>query len=298
MNPYKNENLRKFIESIPQEEIDKQTKIQDEENKKLYKEFIENLKIGKCFLCGDSMNFFDQNNPCFHWFTNPKNIKKKHFKKYLQQPIGFFQLDSYFRWLANSEQPFRNINDLKEETSKASYLETTYKYKNLEWAFSVGHTDLEGHPNTFSGSNPHYHIQMKVDDKIFLKFNNFHIPFSDDDLFNIEVLNQAGDLVKFDTYLGHGMNVLDDPNLLEIIDDHMTVTDNEDNATFRRQTFIQVPEGKSISCEIIQKAFEESRKTNEPIGKILGRLLSDAKIQTIISPGDGVPIMSKRSGKK
>ena len=78
------------------------------------------------------MDSFDENKPCFHWFTYPKGIKKKYFENYLKTPIGFFQLDTYFRWLANSERPIGNINDLKEEISSTSYIETTYKYKNLE----------------------------------------------------------------------------------------------------------------------------------------------------------------------
>jgi hypothetical protein len=76
------------------------------------------------------MNSFDEGRPCFHWFTYPTGIRKKHFENYLKYPIGFFQLDSYFRWLANTEKPIANINDLKDETSSTSYLETTFKYKN------------------------------------------------------------------------------------------------------------------------------------------------------------------------
>ncbi|HEX4886472.1 MAG TPA: hypothetical protein VFV37_00360, partial [Luteibaculaceae bacterium] len=151
MNPYKDKDLRKFIESIPQEEVDRQTRLQEENNARVYKEFTDGLKIGKCFLCGGQMNSFVEGRPCFHWFTYPTGIKKKHFENYLKNPIGFFQLDSYFRWLANTEKPIANINDLKDETSSTSYLETTYKYKNIEWAFSIGHTDKEGHPNAQVG---------------------------------------------------------------------------------------------------------------------------------------------------
>jgi len=90
MNPYKDKDLRKFIESIPQDEIDRQTRLQDENNKRVYKEFIDGLKEGKCFLCGGLIDSFDESKPCFHWFTYPKGIKKKHFDKYLEKPIGFF----------------------------------------------------------------------------------------------------------------------------------------------------------------------------------------------------------------
>lgn len=298
MNPYKDKDLRKFIESIPQEEVDRQTRLQAENNASVYKEFTDGLKIGKCFLCSGQMNSFEEGRPCFHWFTYPTGIKKKPFESYLKNAIGFFQLDSYFRWLANTEKPIANINDLKDETSSTSYIETTYKYKNIEWAFSIGHTDKEGHPNAQVGSIPHYHIQMKVDDRIFLKFNDFHIPFSDGDLFTISMLDQAPDKVKLGHSYGHGIGILEDEENLDLIDDAMTITDDIENAPFNRQTLIEAPEGQTISGEIIQQAIEESKRTKKPIGKILQRLLSDAKITTILTPGDGIPKMTKRSGKK
>lgn len=298
MNPYKDKDLRKFIESIPQEEIGRQTRLQAENNELVYKEFINGLIIGKCFLCGGKIDSFEESKACFHWFTYPTGIKKKHFDNYLKNPIGFFQLDSYFRWLANIEKPIGNINDLKDETSSTSYLETTYKYKNLEWAFSIGHNDKDGHPNAQVGSIPHYHIQMNVDDRVFLRFNDYHIPFSDVDLFTISLLEQAPDKVKLGHSYGHGIGILEDEENLDIIDNSITITDDIENASFNRQTLIEAPEGQTISGDIIQQAIGESRRSKKPIGKILQRLLSDAKITTILTPGYGVPKMTKRSGKK
>ena len=298
MNPYRDKDLREFIESIPQEEIDRNTRLQDEENKRIYNDFIVKLKAGKCFLCGGEIDSFDENKPCFHWFTYPKGIKKKHFEKYLNSPIGFFQLDSYFRWLANIEKPIGNINDLKGETSSTSYLETTYKYKNLEWAISVGYTDKDGHINAQVGSRPHYHIQMKVDNNIFLRFNDFHIPFSDSDLFTMELLEQAPDKVARGHYRGYGIGILEDEDNLEIIDEMSFVSDDFENAPFNRHTLFQAPAGQTISGEIIQQAIEESKRTKKPIGKIIQRLLPSANCLTILAPGEGVPKMTKRSGKK
>jgi hypothetical protein len=298
MNPYKKQDLNKFIDSFSKEEIERKNREQQEDNEKVYKDFLTNLKNGKCFLCNEKLDDFIVSKPCFHWFTYPKGIKKKYFKNYLKNPIGFFRIDSYFRWLANTEKPLGNINDLKEETSNSSFLETTYKYKNIEWAFSIGKTDIEGHQNSNFGDKPHYHIQMKVDNRIFLKFNDYHIPFTDEDLFTIELFEQAGDrVIKTNSY-GHGMSSLEDEGNLEIFDDEMTITDDFDNATINRQTMIQAPEGETISGELIQKALEESRRTKKPIGKIMQRLMKDSKITTVLSPGDGVPKMSKRNGKK
>jgi hypothetical protein len=298
MNPYKDKDIRKFIQSIPKEVVEVQMKKQAEESEREYQEFISSLKIGKCFLCGNSMDSVDKTDPCFHWFTYPTGIKKKHFEKYLNKPIGFFRLDCYFRWLANTEMPIGNINDLKEEISRTSYLETTIKYKDIEWAFSIGHTDKEGHVNGKIGNVPHYHIQMKVEDRIFLKFNDFHIPFSDADLFTLEMQDKAGDLVSYEPYLGHGISILENEENLDIIDEAMIIAEDESTAPFRRQTFIQAEKGKTLSGAIIRQAVEESNKTKEPIGRILQRLLSDEKITTIISAGEGVPDMTKRSGKK
>lgn len=298
MNPYQDSDLRKFIESIPQEVIDEETRLQQERAEKEYQEFIDSLKVGNCFLCGNTMDSIDTLNPCFHWFTYPKGIKKKHFENYLKEPVSFFRLDCYFRWLANTVIPIAHINDLKDETSKTSYLETTFKYKNIEWAFSIGHTDKDGHLNSQIANTPHYHLQMKVDNRIFLKFNDFHIKFTDEDLFTIKMLEQAGDLVSYEAYAGHGISVLENEDNLEIIDEALQITDDESTAPFRRQTLIQAEEGKTLDGALIQQAFEESNRTKEPAGRILSRLLKEGTIKTIISPGDGVPPMVKRSGKK
>lgn len=298
MNPYENQDLRKFIESIPRDEVEKQTRLQDENNKLVHKKFIDGLKVGKCFLCEGKMDAFDESRPCYHWFTYPSGIKKKHFEKYLKTPIRFFQLDSYFRWLATTDKPIANINDLKNETSSTSYLETTYIYKNIEWAFSIGKTDKVGHINSQIGSSPHYHIQMKVDNKIFLKFNDFHIPFSDGDLFTISLLEQAGDKVKMGHSFGYGIGIIEDQEALEIIDDLLVASDDFENAPFNRQTIIEMPEGQTISDEQINKAIQESKRTKRPIGKILQDYFKEAKTITILGPGDGVTKMTKRSGKK
>jgi len=302
MNPYKNINLKCFFESFSQEEKDENTRLQTEENERVHNEFLDGLKIGKCFLCGGDLDTFDERKECFHWFTYPHGIKKKHFEEYLRKPIGFFQLDIYFRWLATVEKPLVNINDLKSESSSTSYLETTYKYKNLEWAFSVGKTDLDGHKGGKYGAKPHFHIQMRVDGRIFLNFNYFHIPFSDQDLFTITLLNQAPDKVKLGHTYGYGVGIMEDKELLDVIDNSLRATDDIANAPFNRRTLFVAAEGQQFQGEMIQRAIDESKITRQPISKIMQRLLTESKIDahilSVITPSDGVPEMVKRSGKK
>lgn len=299
MNRYKNQDLKTYFNNLGEDYIAEKNRQQDEENKRVHVDFINNLKKGKCFLCGMNMNSFKDSVHCFHWFTYPKGIRKKHFEPYLKKTIGFFQLDSYFRWLANSEVFLTNINDLRDETSSTSYLESTFRYKNIEWSFSVGNTDLEGHAGAKVGAEPHFHIQMKVDNQIFLRFNDFHIPFSDQDLFMIELRKQIGnELLINQGSLNAGMSVLENEEFLEELDKEIIRADDSKTAPFNRQTIVIAPEGQTISGEIIQQAYDESIRTKEPISKIIQRLVKDAQVITHISPGDSVPEMTKRSGKK
>jgi hypothetical protein len=298
MNPYESKDLQKFFESIPSEEIERQSRLQEERNEEMYREFVDAMAKGMCFLCNRPNDSFVPAKFCFHWFLHPTGIRKKHFSTHLNGEVSFFRLDAYLRWIANNEDPVRNINDLTEEISPTSYLETTIRYRNIEWAFSVGHTDKAGHYGGKVGQHPHYHLQMKVDGRIFLRFNDFHIQFTDEDLFTLELIRQTNGKVKAQAFRGEGIGILENERVLEYLADHMTVADDEANAMFRRQTLIEAPEGQTISGDILADAAEESMRTKEPVGQILRRLLPDATITTVIQPGDGVPEMSKRGGKK
>ena len=297
-NPYKNIDLKKYLASFTPVEIEEKNRIQDEENAKVYSEFIAALKLNKCFMCGMGLNEFDENEFCFHWFLHPQGIRKRHFDNYLNNnELRFFNLDSYLRWLANTEKPFRNINDLTEEIASNQLFQYTIKYKNIEWSISVGHTDIAGHKNKKIGSAPHYHLQMKVNGLIFIRFNDYHIRFSDEDLFMLELIRQSEGDVGIGHFKGQGISVLETHANLKILDEKMKLVDNESSATFLTQTFIQAPEGESISGELIAELLEESKKTKIPFRHLFKRHRPDYKITTIVNPGEGVPEMKKRKGR-
>jgi hypothetical protein len=242
------------------------------------------------------MNSFKIDNPCFHWFTYPQGIKKKYFSNYLNTPIGFYRLESYFRWLANSEKHICNISDLKSEQSSNAFMETTYKYKNIEWSISIKETDIVGHSSSQYGKDPHFHLQMLVDNNIFIKFSDFHIPFSDEDLFTIESLKQAPDKVIQRHSFGEGISILEDEENIDLLDESMEITD-EENGAINRSTIITAPEGKKISGDVIEKAIKESNATKQPVGRVLQKLLPDYKSTVIFSPGEAVIDLKKRGGK-
>lgn len=298
MTDFKNIDLNKLLDSFPKEMIKEVNEKIIEEQLKEHETFIKNLNKGICYMCKGKLSEFNKDNFCFHWFTYPNGIKKKYFKEHLNKPLGFFNIDAYFRWLANTEKYIGNINDLKSDKSNKSYLETTYKFKNIEWSISIGYSDLEGHKNSKSGNFPHYHLQMVVNNKVFIKFNDFHIPFTQEDLFKIQLKEQAGERVVLDQLIGPGMSFIENEENIDLIDDMVEVTKDYDNATVNYQTVIIPEEGNPISGEMLRKAMKISEQTKEPIGRILSRMTKNAEIKTFISRGDGVPEQKKRSGKK
>lgn len=94
------------------------------------------------------------------------------------------------------------------------------------------------------------------------------------------------------------MSVIEDTEFMQELDEHMLRSDNNSTAPFNRQTIIIAPEGESITDEIINKAYEESKRTNIPVSKIIHKYLPGAEVIVQITPGEGMPPMTKRSGKK
>ncbi|MNR46518.1 hypothetical protein D3C85_1654950 [compost metagenome] len=107
----------------------------------------------------------------------------------------------------------------------------------------------------------------------------------------------GGELLINQGSLNAGISVLENEEFLEELEKEMIRADDESTAPFNRQTIIMAPEGQTISGEIIQQAYEESLRTKEPVSKIVQRLVTDVQVITHIAPGDGVPEMTKRSGK-
>lgn len=291
-------NIREFYDSLTPEQIEDGNRRQLEESKQVYEKFTSAYKRGTCSLCGLSLTEFISSKPCFHWFLRPHGIKKKHFQKYLSTPIGFFRFDSYLRWIANLECPYKNINDLKCEMNPAKVVEYTIRYKKIDWSVSIGKTDRHGHPDTKNAKHPHFHIQMKVDNNVFIKFNDFHIPFSDDDIFTLRSMEEAPDKVVWRNTFGAGMSILEDDGTLKKLDKLMLRTEDTENATFNAGTLIKMPKGETMDGETISKALKESKETGIPVRHILKKYFPQASFMTEITPGDGVPGISKRTARK
>lgn len=105
----------------------------------------------------------------------------------IYEKYGYGSIAAFIRWCANQERLISNINDLEEERSDRKILSYTVKWKNIEWTFDCSKNDFEGHIGT-SIDYPHYHFQMRIDGRQFINFNEFHVPFTDQDLFVLKIL--------------------------------------------------------------------------------------------------------------
>ena len=299
MNPYKDKDLRAIIESIPPEEVARINRKELEQEAEDYRRFRASLAEGKCVFCNHPMDSFEPDKPCLHWFTYPVGIRKKYFEKYLSEPLSYYQLESYCRWMASSEKLIGNVNDSEIGLSKSSLHELTIKYRNIEWSFSVGHTDVEGHEGRHLGARPHYHLQMTVDGRPFINFGDFHIYFTDFDLYFIELSRQAPDKVERIHKHGIGTSVLHNPDTIERLTKVLDKVDKDGTGLFRRQSIISPADGKTISGGMIAEAVEESKRTGELVQKIMERKLKgQAEIVSMVSLRDDPPEIKKRTGKK
>src|SRR3989338_4116755 len=278
-----------------QEEINKVNEKELERAKLENVEFKENFSKGMCYICNLKLSDFTETRPCLHWLLMPDGFKKEHFTL-ITQNFEYTQIDSYLRWVANHEILFQNINDLPEERKGSMMFEHIIKYKNLEWSFSCSKNDFYGHKDSTQGKNPHYHFQMRVNDRPFIDFGNFHIPLSDHDKFIIKVkLGEIKGLAHFDGF-GSGMkSLVHDSNPDELLK-HAKTTEDPHKETIHTSYIIQAESGKLISGNEIADLMEESKRTGTPLWNLLHRL-SNAKATALVGPGDAVPEIFHRKGR-
>jgi len=245
----KGKDFAKFLGNLSKEERAEGNQKEFERAKAEYERFKESFSKGFCYLCKKPLKTFSKNNPCLHWLLKPKKFKKKHFPE-ISKKYGLFQTQSFLRWVANEEAFAKNINDLKDEGTGNKLIELTIKYKNLEWSFSCALSDYEGHPNSKHGKNPHYHFQMRIEKRPFVRFNDFHIPLSEMDIINIEAQKNNPQLIKQRFSFGEGMNEMFNDKIVEEVLNSTERTENPEAATYNIDTFAYAKDGEKFQAMI------------------------------------------------
>jgi len=263
---------------------------------KQHQEFKEKFAKGICWHCNKPLTSFDAREPCPHWLLKPEGFEKKHMEV-LTERYSWEVLDNFLRWVANEEVFAQNINDLVDEgTGKIA--EVTIKYKNLQWSFSCGGNDLSGHEGGGELSKrPHYHFQMYVDDKPFIRYNDFHLPLHTMDVALLEA-KRANPKIYKRIVGGAGMaEILHEGNLENIVE-HLRSGDGADEVTapFKMDTFIVAEPGKPMKAEDVQRLMLEARAEGVTFAK-KARQMKNVNVTTVVSAGPGVIEQKVRSGR-
>ena len=293
----------KFVEwlkQLPEETLHEGNERDHLQAEKDYKKFVTLFNEGQCSICMKPLKTFSAQTPCLHWLLRPKKFKKKHFPT-LYNAFSYFRISGYVRWAASLDGPMKNINDIQAEHPGGKLIDFTAQHRHITWSFSCGKSDYEGHKTTKSGNFPHYHMQIKLNGNVFIRYNDFHIPFHDYDLFDIELFNKHKEFAVYSYARGAGMQeLMGNKEGLEFIVDHSTPTDNSEEAAYNISTMVVAKDGETISGDLIADAIKEAKESGRTIASVMREKRKDttANITTIISPGNGVPETQQRTGRK
>lgn len=289
------ERAKDVFASLSEEEIEKNNKQTLQEAEQEYQHFKEAFEKGDCYLCGHPLKSYSPPRPCPHWLLRPANIKKDSIPeifKFFPQ----FRVETYLKWVANLEKPFVNINNLNEEKDPTKIIESTITYKNFQWSFSCTKSDVEGHHNSKFGKEPHFHLEMRIDGNIFIKFNDFHIPFHEEDIFMIAMHNQDAVPFQLMANYGEGMEELFSGCSPEDLIDSLKQSSEDSAEHLNLQTLLMADEDETYSGEEIFNLIQESKETGIPFAKLALKLKGTKRV--LITPGDDVPEIQHRTNTR
>lgn len=288
------EAFKKILDELSPDELLRQNDEDFNRSQHEHAIFSEAYKKGICYLCSKPLKTISKETPCVHWLLRQCKFRKKDFPL-IYSRFGYRQIAAFTRWAANEERFLGNINDLVRESTDRKIFEHTIKWKNIEWTFDCSKNDYKGHDGMHS-NYPHYHFQMRIDGKPFINFGDFHIPFSEEDIFffDLEAAYPEEIYTGFGV-AGMGMQTAAEMDPEEILKNAQVAPD-EENATFRMQTLICASE-RPIDGQVLQDMIKESQATGETLASLAQKHMaaSDVLIKTVITPADSVPAIAHRT---
>jgi hypothetical protein len=177
---YEADKWAELIRRAPPEANQSWNEYQFKRDQKEFKDFEKKFKRSECKYCKKSLNYFNENAPCFHWLLKPKGVKTKHISIVLKK-YGYHKSAAYLRWVATADAPLLNINDMKGERADGVVIHETIRYKQMEWTFYCTASDRKGHAGLTN--YPHFHLQMLINGRPCFKFSDEHVSFDDYDIY-------------------------------------------------------------------------------------------------------------------
>jgi hypothetical protein len=289
--------FKRLLDSMNEQEHHRQRQEDLQRAEAEHSQFVQGYAKGICYLCGKPFKTLSKNEPCVHWLLRQCKFKKNYLPL-IYERFGYTQMAAFTRWAANQERLHGNINDLLEAKGERKLFEFTVKWKNIEWTFDCSRTDYEGHKDTHSNF-PHYHLQMRIDNRPFINFGDFHLPLSEEDLFYIDMsLAIPESFRQTFGFAGAGMQAASEVDAEIILENAVTVTD-ENEGIYRMQTMMMAADGETIDGQMIQDMIRESQKTGRTMASMAHKYMPDSTgVITVISPAESVPDIARRTERK
>lgn len=260
---------------------------------KEHAKFSAAFKAGECYLCSKSMSIFSSENPCLHWLLKPKGFKKKNFTSVANR-YSMFQIETYLRWVANTDKPAKNINALTEEGT-GKLREVTIRYKHLRWSFSCATNDLRGHKSSTHSNYPHYHFQMQIDSRPFINYNDFHLPLHENDITALELSQRIPEIFKIKFPGDEGIEDVLHPTNFRSLLNNPSLSSNPEAADISISSLLIANDGHKIDGEQLADLIERAKAEGVTIASLL-HTIPNTSATTIISPGPSVVEQSPRKG--
>jgi hypothetical protein len=134
---------------------------------------------------------------------------------------------------------------------------------------------------------------MRIDKRPFIDFSDFHVPFSEHDLFVIDSIDAWHMQYWVNSawaWIQDALNLFDklwSENVLDV----MNQAKNEEEAPFHMGTLIQW----NISGDWLAEIIEEANKTWKSFASVIhSRKLADMSVQTFVEPSESLPEIASR----
>lgn len=284
------------LQSMSPEERDRISSENVERTLAEHEKFIAAFQNHDCYICGKPLSSFSKKTPCLHWLLKPKGFKKNDLPA-IAERFGFFPMQTYLRWVANTQAFAKNINDLADEGTGSKLIELTIRYQNLEWSFSCAPSDYEGHQTSQHAKYPHYHFQMRLDGRQFINFSDFHVPFHEADVLSLETKLRLPEMVKHKFPRGEGMSEVLNYDTVEALLARSEAADNEGEASLKIDTIVMADEGTTISGEDLYQIIQEAKAKGVTVASLMHKL-KNVKTRAFVTPGPGVVEQAPRTGRK
>lgn len=284
------------------ESLIKQQKAEKDYAESMHAKFVRDYRKGNCVLCGKPFKTKNKDNPCLHWLLRQCKFRTKDFPA-VYKKYGYLNISSYLRQVANEEVKFVNINDLNHLKSKRNLFEYTVRWKNIEWTFHCTEADFSGHEEDKAPYKrkqpPHYHFQMRVDERQFINFNSFHVPFNSEDIFKINLVRNEPDKYFIDYFnTGAGMQAALEIDPEDIITNTRASMNEDEDKKAIYNVLTQISGGdKGIDMKVFFDMCEEKERTGESTASLVKKYFPNDST-SIIRGSDNIRPIAKRTENK